>query len=78
MVGGAASNDAHEKTPVPRGNTPARTALPSQPVPNLPQPVPKTKLVRRQTVGSVQSPEQNSINPELFQGSLQCFMHVNA
>ncbi|KAL5109194.1 hypothetical protein TcWFU_007373 [Taenia crassiceps] len=63
-------NDAHEKTPVPRGGTPARTIAPSHPLPNLPQPVLKAKLTRRQTVGAIQTLAQTTSNPELAQGAL--------
>ena len=67
--------DAHERTPVPRSTTPARVVqpLPSplpQAVPNLPQPASKTRLMRRQTVGAIQTTTPNTPNSEMFQGSL--------
>nr|CDS23221.1 synaptic ras gtpase activating protein syngap [Echinococcus granulosus] len=62
--------DAHEKTPVPRGNTPARATVPPHPLPNLPQSALKTRLTRRQTVGAIQTLAQTSSNPEPTQGSL--------
>lgn len=64
-------NDAHEKTPVPRGSTPARTIAPSYPLPNLPQPVLKTKLTRRQTVGAIQTMAHTLSNSELTQGAIK-------
>uniref|UniRef100_A0A5K3EVP2 Ras-GAP domain-containing protein n=2 Tax=Mesocestoides corti TaxID=53468 RepID=A0A5K3EVP2_MESCO len=69
--------DAHEKTPVPMATASAMQVYVASPVPNLPQPAPKSKarLGRRQTVGApiksiqpITTPNSTPTTP--FEGSL--------